>query len=353
MKKLLFIAAVAFTTQLASCSKDDDAKELTKVEATTEIQTAGKSCEQEMAAITTTKAATALSTLQQLSPNGLFPNAISQVVSPEQLKSIINLQRNPLASEFDSDAELFNFEKNKGKYTYTSGKFVRSTSVTDKIVVVFPSTLTGKTNNAELTISKYTEVFVQANEEYVPTSIEAELKVDNVAVLKLSYNAALANLATQGMAFTGVASFNLTVAFAPYTLESHQTLNAAATGYSTTDNSFLKKDAQVLISTERNITAAAKSKAEDISIKGTASAQLMNLKVNGSFEFAGKVTQLEEGEFDITKAAQLNLYSFPSGSKIGTIVAEAGTDDNTIPTIIYNDGTKAPLEGIVKSLFKK
>lgn len=353
MKKLLFIAAVAFTTQLASCSKDDDAKDLTKAEATTEIQAAGKSCEQEMAAITTTKAATALSTLQQLTPDGLFPSSINQMASPEQLKSIINLQRNPLASEFGSDPNMFDFNKAKGKYTYTNGVFVRSTSVTDRIVIVFPSTSTGKTNNAELTISKYTEVFVQATEEYVPTSIEAELKVDNLAVLKVSYNAALANLAAQGVDFTGVASFDLTVAFAPYTLESHQTLNATATGYTTSDNSFLKKDAQTLISTGRNIAANINKTTGATSIKATAFAQLMNLKIDGSFAFSGNAEQLMEGSFNIDKNVALTLYSFPSGSKIGTIIAEPSTDGNLIPMIAYNDGSKAPLEGIVRSLFTK
>lgn len=337
---------MALSTLFFACSKDDAAKDLSKDEATAQIQTTNADLKKEIADVQNNKGVTAMTTLMNLAENGIFPESIAQLVTTDGLVKSVSARSNPFKSVIASTEGGFGFNSKKGKYTYTNGEFVRDNSVTDKIVILFPSN--GKTtNNSELTITSFEEQFVAQNEDYIPVKIEAELKVDNTTVLKISYKAALGNFASQGLDATGVASFDLSILLAPYTIESHQSLNVSDNGYATKDNSFIRNGSKMLISTERNLAATVNSSTGAVTFKGSAFLQISTLKLNGNISYSGTPDTESGFEYVISKV-NLALYKYPEGNKIGTIELKEGAE----PMIVYNDGTKALLESVFAELIK-
>ncbi len=77
-----------------------------------------------------------------------------------------------------------------GLYEWNSaqGEFVKTADYTDKIVYKYPSTETGTTNNVIVTII-YTESDVLApdSEQYYPSSMTYEMKVDGTVVMSASF----------------------------------------------------------------------------------------------------------------------------------------------------------------------
>ncbi len=342
---------MALPTLFFSCSKDDDAKNLTREEASTAIQSTSTNLKQEISGIETNKGVTTIKTLVELTPDGLFPDAVESVASSDGMVKLLASRSNPLMSPVAPAKSSFNFAKHSGKYTYSKGEFVHSSDVTDKIVYLFPSTKTGTKNNAELTISAYSEQYIQSKEEYVPTKIEAELKVDGAVVFKFSYKAAIADLNLDGIASSGVASYDLSITAAPYTLESHQSFSATETGYKTTDNSFLKNGSTTIISTGRNLAANINVEKETVSISGNAFAQLSNLKLEGKISYSGTMAEALDGE-NIYSKINLTLYTYPAGDKIGTVLVTENSE-NDEPMIAYNDGTKATVVSVFGNLFNE
>ena len=346
MKKLLFCALLALPTLFLACSKDDVAKDLTKDEAVAQIQATNVDLKKEIADIKTNKGVEAIVTLTDLADAGLFPEAVSQLASAEGVMNAVATRSNPFKSIVKSSEGSFDFSSKTGKYTYTNGHFVRDRSVTDKIVILYPAK-GSISNNAELVISSFEEQYVGSTDEYLPIKIEAELKVDNATVLKISYKAALGNFASQGIDATGVASFDLVVALAPYSLESHQTLSVSNEAYSVKDNSFLKNGSKMLISTGRELASTINSKTGDLVFNGNAFLQLSYLKLAGSISYSGTLDQ-EEGIANALNKIDLNLYKYPEGNRIGKVLLQ----NNAEPMIEYCDGTKAALEGLFQELVR-
>ena len=346
MKKILICAIVALSSLFFACSKNDDAKDLTKDEATSQIQATNANLKKEIAEIQSNKGVVAMMALTNLGEIGIFPSPVAQLVTAEGLMEAVSSRSNPFKSVVKSAEGGFGFNSKKGKYTYTNGEFVRDNSVTDRIVILFPSN--GKTvNNSELTITSFEEQFSELEEDYIPIKIEAELKVDNATVLKISYKSVLGNLASQGLEAIGVASFDLSILLAPYAIESHQSLSISNTGYATKDNSFIRNNSKMLLSTGRDLAVTVNKSTGAATFKGNSFFQVSNLKLSGSISYSG-TPDTESGFSYVLNKINLSLYKYPEGNKVGTILLEEGA----VPMIAYNDGTRAPLENIFSELIK-
>lgn len=348
MKKVFFVAALALTTLFFSCSKDDnDAKDLTKEEASTTIQATNTDLKQEISSIQNSKGVATMTYLSILAKDGIFPESIAQLTSADGVAAIFMSRSNPLKSLIEPTPVTFDFNKNKGLYKYENGKFTRSTSITNRIEIHFPAKEGTTTNNAVLTISAYSEQYAKSQEENIPTMVEAELKIDGAVAAKISYKAALATFGDYGLAGTGVASFDLKVELSPYTLESHQILSGEKGALKTTDNSFLKNGSKTLISTSRTLTASGDEKTGDVKFNGNAFVQVSNLKLEGDLSYSGKIDPMQGVEGIISKI-NLTLYKYPEGNRIGTI----DLTNRDVPMIVYNDGSKAKAEDVFAELIK-
>lgn len=346
MKKLLFCAFLALPTLFLACSKDDVAKDLTKDEAVAQIQATNADLKKEIADVKTNKGVEAIVTLSELAEVGLFPEAVTQLASAEGMMNAVSTRSNPYKSVLKSSKSSFDFNSKTGKYTYTKGQFVPDRSVTDKIVILFPTE--GSTNNnAELVISSFEDQYVASTDEYFPIKIEAELKVNNATVLKISYKAALGKFASLGKEATGVASFDLVVTLLPYTLVSNQTLSVSTEAYSVKDNSVLKNGSKMLISTGRDLVGTIDKSTGDLTYRGNAYLQISSLKLVGSISYSDNLNQ-KDPIANLASKIDLNLYKYPEGNRIGKILIQK----NAEPMIEYCDGTKSDLESVFAELVK-
>lgn len=350
MKHLILVASIACATILGSCSKDDSSvKQLSQADAKVELQKVSSNFGAEYKTMQQNKGIKALVTLSEIADKGLLPSSFASIASLEAVKSSLSPLRNPIAPVLKGSETPFDFNK-KGKYTYTNGKFVFSTTTTKDIVIAFPTEGSTK-NNAVLTLSKYAEIYVAAQEANVPTQIEANLTVDNVVVFKISYNAAFGEL-LNGLGTNGVASADLSMSFAPYTLESHDKVSMNQGKAVATSSTSFKNGNQQLVSTQEAFNISLNEKTKDVAFNGDVALQINNLKLEGKLSLAYNMDgDFDYKDIDINKAIKLAAFTFPAGDKIGDIIANKDKQGKITPMIVYGDGTKESLLTYFNSWF--
>jgi hypothetical protein len=105
----------------------------------------------------------------------------------------------------------------KGTYTWnhTTKTWVKSTVSGNQVVVLFPESKTATTNTYELRLSEYTDAkyVIQGDDVYMPTSVKASLKKNNVEIMNVNSSSQYAS-----SGFPAPISSRLSVLTAPYTI---------------------------------------------------------------------------------------------------------------------------------------
>lgn len=202
--RLLSIAALAATVLLGSCSKDDesvrprvefpdDFSNLSPEENKMAMEDNAAAFMDDMDALTGDPGVQALGSFSTLTETAPLPNGRKAPANNafsmmrllgkfgngettgrkvlEGFRSADHVVDATPEEDFDSHAGTYVYNKATNQWSFTAGS--------DKIIFKFPSTETGTTNDAELSIYSFATVRVVRDgiEDYMPTSLKADLKV--------------------------------------------------------------------------------------------------------------------------------------------------------------------------------
>lgn len=351
-KQLTTILFAATMLLFSSCSKDSTPADLTPDEAKTELKGVTTNYQTELNSLSNCKSIEALITFSQLGGSKMLPSSMVQTLSPEAIKKTIkgSLKSTQLGLITKSNSS-FDFNALKGEYKYVQGEFVKTSTKVDAIVFIYPYNAKSGVNNCTFTINTLKMQELNTEPSYVPVEISASLKIDNIQEFTLDYKATLTNIKIDGIASSGVASYELKMFMNPFTLEMGQKLNAAPNTYSYSDNMTLKRGSNQIASTSKEVNLRSKNiESGDFTVTATFMLQVLNIKAEGKVN-ASSSDVANDIMPDLNKLASFNLYKFPEGNKIGSIIAaSAPADGNPIPTFVFADGTNVPLQQLIAEL---
>ncbi len=338
--KLLVAGAFALSFGLTSCDKDDNnnGSQLSRTDARAEIS----------AFNTATK-----SSLQNLAnADGLLAvKDFFQLVSEDDPFGRIGTDEKKIrdflrdkGAEFKKvflpagaskgrvgDDNGFDFESNKGVYSWDeeAGEFVFTGDA--NIIVIFFPTNESSANNAELRISAYEEVLVTdeyGDSYYQPVTLVASVFVDATKVAQLDLD-----MDYDAGGFPVAADVSLFVA--PFTASFAIDVTGAT---SSTVYVSLKEGQEVLTAASLTVkyTDASKNEESVSSLEGYV--QVKNLKLQGSVNLLSTST-------DFNDFVKLALYA--NNKKVGDIVFET-KNGQQVASIRYADGTKEKLEDLLQ-----
>ena len=214
---------LALAISFSACKKNDETSipEASKVEATSAINTSADQSYNDIVSITQSEGVDALRSMNGIMDNsGANPFArMSETTKKEvildkirRFKNIFTPSNKTIGFGRVAENDRFEFDAHLGTYTWNSESKAWDTTAVENpttIVLNFPSDTNSTTNDAVLTISKYSDVAVTKENndddfeempaepvrlsgtttEYMPTSIEAELKIASVKKASLSLTA--------------------------------------------------------------------------------------------------------------------------------------------------------------------
>jgi hypothetical protein len=184
MKKLVAMMLMLASVFFFACD-DDDPEPLSPENAKTTLSDLSTQMSTDFSDMQEAEGMTAMQALMDMPDPFTEPSKANTrfAIIPNIYESLI-----PFSQEIKTKAtyigEGFNFDLHKGTYTWNSA--TQSWVKTDNanyIVIIYP-TEGSNTNNAKLTVSKYTEDI-----NYNPTAIEAKLEVNDVKVVEIRFSA--------------------------------------------------------------------------------------------------------------------------------------------------------------------
>jgi hypothetical protein len=196
-KKLMAIMLMLVSVLFFACNNDEEKDPLTLEDAKTALNDLGTQMAADMDEMMN---ADGMKTIQLL-------NSLNDPFAPAPAKSNLRTSMLPniekylipsLKKDLQKSATAvtgFVFDEWTGTYTWNNelGLWNPSDSPNDMIILIFPSdSLNMDVNDAKLTIYNYQEeMFVddQMYEYYQPTAISADLKVNNVLIVEISFTA--------------------------------------------------------------------------------------------------------------------------------------------------------------------
>jgi hypothetical protein len=252
------------------------------------------------------------------------------------LKTMITV---PTQSSRTLDEEAFDFNANKGVYTYNFNLGIFQKTATSNIIEIRFPTEGSTTNDAVFRLTDYKEVLIEDSwfSYYEPTAIEATLDVDGAKQASVSAQVEYHQ--------DGEAKFaNITYFVNPYTYEMDLDDRLAnASSFS----QYLKKENDVLLGWGIAATFDSQYPKEDGTPKSlTGTVQLSNVVFTINLNTP---SQPPQGDFDYNDYIKISITI--DGKKAGNVVwvMEAGNDEPT-PYVQYTDGSKEPLEDIFEAL---
>lgn len=245
----------------------------------------------------------------------------------------------PTQGQRTLDEEPFDFNANKGVYTYNFGSGTFEKTASANIVEIRFPTEGSTTNDAVFRLTDYEEVLIEDfwGTYYEPTVIEATLDVDGEKQASINAEVEYHN--------DGEAKFaDITYFVNPYTYE--MDLNdrlANASSFS----QYLKKGDDVLLGWGIAATFDSQYPKEDgqpKSLTGTVQLSTVIFTINLTAP-----SEMPQRDFDYNDYIKISITI--DGKNAGKVVwvMEAGNDEPT-PYVQYNDGSKEPLEDIFDEL---
>jgi hypothetical protein len=235
--------------------------------------------------------------------------------------------------------EPFDFNANKGVYTYNFNLGIFQKTANSTIIEIRFPTEGSTTNNAVFRLTAYQETLVNdiSWSYYQPTLIEATLDVDGEKQASISAKVTYDDDGNETFA-------DLTYFVNPYTYEMDlDDRSANASSFS----QYLKKGDDVLLGWSIAATFDSQYPKDGDSPKSlTGKVQLST--VIFTIELTAP-TELPQGDFDYNDYIKISITI--DGKKAGNVVwiMEAGNDEPT-PYVQYTDGSKEPLEDIFEAL---
>lgn len=238
--------------------------------------------------------------------------------------------------------EGFDFNGNKGVYDWNASteQFEKTTTGGNIIEINFPAAESA-TNNVKLQITAYAE---QAFEDefdfyYMPTSLSANLSVDNVKQVEITFSA---EYNQDGVPVSG----NVSLFLNPYTfaIGFDDTSATRVTG-----SVSIKEGTTTIVAASTTINFADADKETVNTASGFV--QYRNVKIQGDIDAEGYETANNP---DINDYVNLALYD--GNSKIGDIVFVVEMVDGyeeDVPYVQYADGSKEKLEDILQPVIDK
>lgn len=244
----------------------------------------------------------------------------------------------------DADDPRFDFDGNLGEYTYNSIDDSWSKVASTKIIFNFPSDENSTTNNGQLALTKYGDTHVVAGDTlgYVPTDIEASLKIDGSTILTMDYNAVWSSdLPT---------SMNYTLASAPYAMVVSATNNGDKifnVNYSIKENGITKIGAGASVTMSNSDYD---NWTEDDVVSAAIDMTLGDLDVEINIDIAAIN---EKGE-DLT-IDELNFYTDGilrfEGEKVADMLMVEDGDD-LLMYLVYKDGSQELADDVLVELLE-
>lgn len=299
-KNSLFVLALGSLLLVSSCKKDDPEPENNNTGGGTTdiIAEASTQAHNDVVSFTQNEGAEVVNSLADVLGENPEPINATRMAYNEEHSRAGELCRNKAkafrqifvpgsSSRFrmaSAEDDAFNFNDNVGTYTFNraDSSWSHNTTVTDKIILLFPSDTTSSVNDAKLTIFAYSEVrqiynpgTLDADTTYQPTSIDAELTIGAVKYVDVIFTAAYNS---EGIP----TSMSYTLYLKPFT----QTLSYTDNGSSVSLSTTLAKDGEAtnIVSSTGTITFYDSNKDSVLTIAGTTTYR--RLKFTGSINLA-------------------------------------------------------------------
>jgi len=342
-----------------SCNDNEELGILTPEAAKTLIAEEAQAIHNDIVEIVQTEGAEALTDLVDLTDLAELFNGRSSLSRSEtykllrerslQFKSIfipkgsVNLR----TDEHDG----FDFEVNWGIYEWVPMEedFIKTSSEGEMIIIRFP-TNGSPTNDAELRITGYNETFIIfeeffkgntfVEEGYYPTLITADLSIDGVLMVDLTFKAGYND-------FADPVSGDISLLINPYrfTLSFNDTNSLSAS----LSASFSKND-DIIASVSADVIFSNQEK-EDVSIL-EGFIKYLDLRISGRIDEAGLEEIYDSGEGDPNEFIdlQLTIGSQVAGNIILVEVVDDGFPDEPywVHYVEYSDGSSERLEDILE-----
>lgn len=312
-KKLLVIGLYSLTSvMMFSCKKDDPTPVTTELptkfssksteENKAQLETNGIQLINDLEALKTSKGVEAVSSLSTFMNSG--GSSMRKSSAGNLLSAIKNLRQGTGSSDgvFTSMRLSQEYGSIKEVYYNNAGTYTWNTSINDfdyvqggnQIIYKFPSTETGTSNNAVLTIKDYQGIvtsttYLNGYTGDLPTKLLMDLTVDGSKVLDYTFGATYNDAGEP-------TSVNSKLTVAPFAFSVSMTNNTEVAGF---EYSFTK-DSKILISFGASAKGNFKTNdndggelyVQDIH-EGTAHFQLLNIKIGGTIDVAAINNELD------------------------------------------------------------
>lgn len=345
-QKLLSLGALALILGISACNNDDESGLASKKEAKAniaEFNASGSAQLQELANAEGLAGAKDFFNLTEADdPFGRM------ATDKRKLKDFLHQKGRSFRSVFESkntagrtqNNEPFNYEGHKGVYEWNpQTEMFEKTGASNIIQIKFP-TEGSSTNNAELKITKYSDVEVydpEFNEYwYEPTELNAYLLVDNEEVASLEF---VIEWHETGFPLTADIEASVHPFTATLTFDVTSATKSSAT-------SSLRKGDTVLFSASVTVSYSDASKSEESISDVEGHVQFMDLKLQGNIDVeAADASQ----DGDPNDYVHLSLHY--KNRKIGDIVfvnERVDGFEEWVAYIQYADGSKEKLEDVLQ-----
>lgn len=342
MKKILFgLITVLFI--LTGCQNDDEqTTDLNAEEAKLLVEGSASSLSDDIVSLVESEGAKGLMKVADfVEEHSLIAGRASQKVwTKNHLESLIGRFVDGPSARVNS-SNPSSFEDIKGLYVWNFDLQKFDVTASDFFIVQFPAD-GSSTNNAEFKISNLEFVTIKVldgvEEDQVPSTIAAHLKIDDVTVADLAYSVKWTSEGSPEEADVAlfIDPFNFTIDFTDTFAKSTSLLTS------------ISIDEDIIVSVDVDVSYETESKDDPFLIEGNV--QYRGLKIEGNVD-ARKIG-LDGNPNDF-----VNLALYSDEAKIGDIVFvleedEAGFKDY-VPYVTYTDGSQENLETLLEPVLEE
>ncbi|MCP4521156.1 MAG: hypothetical protein GY827_05640 [Cytophagales bacterium] len=367
-KRIILASALSFSMLFfSSCGNDDEevdgggttTTELTTAETKTTLDNVANSLKTDMSAMAENQSLDAFNSFAEVSSNldgdeaaagarqskktykeyiNTLEEAFDDITKVAKLKSAIGVV------EVQEEEEEFDFATSTGIYEWDADiEDFKNTGTSSELVIKFPSTDGGTTNDAQLTITEYAE---DDNENL--TALDIDVQVDGSTILDIDAEAVYNDDDEPTM-------LDASISMNPYTysVEFKQTSTnvALSTGIESSNLSV------PIVSTSIDATFEDASYEELLSFKGDAQMYEVTLNADVDVKTINTAEDDEDADMEaiVNEAANVYFSVTSTGQKIGDVVleeveGEGEEDGDVIAYVQYADDTKEDLETVFEGV---
>lgn len=338
MKKLVAMMLIILSVFFFAC-EDDEPEPLSPEKAKAELADLSAEMSTDFADMQEAEGMVAMQALMNMPDPFEEPakSGVKTAVISNIYESLIPFSKEiKTKSAYKSDG--FDFDAHKGTYTWNSNtQWWDKTTNANYIVIIFP-TEGSTTNNAELTISKYTE-----DTYFNPTEIEAKLEVNDIKVIEIDFSAT--------WEIDDPKSLDVSIFLKPFTFDGG--FNLATTSASA--NFSIIYNTTKIFSTNLSVTFTDDTQ-DDIK-KITGYIQYRDIKISAAINLyniekireelgtpMSSYTTLDEALEAINK--EIDAKVTKNGALVAEIELAFNTDTSSIypiiPVLVFSDGSSEP-----------